>query len=262
MSDTNEQKLAEQALKDINETLESRVLERTQQVRDLASKLTMAEQEERRRVSQVLHDDLQQLLYGLQMRLRMIAGEAQGTGQWEQKKLLADTQAWVVKAIETTRQLTVDLSPPILKKEGLADALGWLKRQMQQLHALEMEVHTLQPPDTLDEDLRVLLFQVVRELLFNVKKHSHADHARVELDQTDGQIIIRVSDSGDGFDLAVMEAEQDDHPGFGLVSIRERLSLLGGRMEIDAVPGSGTSILLMMPVKREVEKPTSQASTQ
>ncbi|MDW5377900.1 chemotaxis protein CheB [Halomonas sp. HP20-15] len=259
MSDTNEQKLAERALKEVNETLESRVLERTQQVRDLASKLTMAEQEERRRVSQVLHDDLQQLLYGLQMRMRMAQEKLKASSNKELDELLAGTQSWVVQAIETTRQITVDLSPPILKKEGLADALGWLKRQMKQLHGLEVDVHTLRPPDTLDENMRVLLFQVVRELLFNVKKHSNVDHARVELEQTGEQLKIRVSDSGNGFDLTIMEAEQDEHPGFGLVSIRERLHLLGGHMEIDAAPGAGTSILVMVPVEREVEKETSRA---
>nr|WP_236255020.1 ATP-binding protein [Halomonas zincidurans] len=110
--------------------------------------------------------------------------------------------------------------------------------------------------------MRVLLFQVVRELLFNVKKHANVDQARVELDQTNAQVVIRVSDSGDGFDLAVMEAQQDEHPGFGLFSIRERLRLLGGHMEIDAAPGTGTSILVTVPLKREAEKETSQAASQ
>ncbi|WP_168380878.1 chemotaxis protein CheB [Modicisalibacter radicis] len=257
-TDINEQKLAEQALKEINETLEARVQERTQQVRDLASRLTMAEQEERRRVSQVLHDDLQQLLYGLQMRLRMAQDKLKASGDENVQELLAGTQSWVVQAIETTRQLTVDLSPPILKKEGLVEALGWLKRQMKQLHDLDVDVETHRPPEIPDEDMRVLLFQVVRELLFNVKKHADVDHARIGLDQTEEQIRIRVSDSGHGFDLAVMEVEQDEHPGFGLFSIRERLRLLGGYMEIDTAPGAGTSILVTMPTRHAAAETASQ----
>ncbi|WP_442907177.1 CheR family methyltransferase [Billgrantia diversa] len=244
-SDINEHKLAEQSLQEINETLEARVEERTLQVRQLASKLTMAEQEERRRVSQILHDNLQQLLYGLQMKTRMLEEKLEAAGHLELTEAVAGTHSWLQEAIETTRQLTVDLSPPILKNEGLADAIGWLKRQMQQLHSLEIELETLNPPVTSNENLRVLLFQVVRELLFNIKKHANVDRARVELDQADERILIRVSDSGQGFTSEVME---DRHgSGFGLVSVRERLRLLGGDMEINSAPGEGTTILIWVP---------------
>ncbi|TDX32796.1 two-component system CheB/CheR fusion protein [Modicisalibacter xianhensis] len=248
--DINEQKLAEQKLKNLNETLETRVNERTQEVRELASKLTMAEQEERRRVSQVLHDDLQQLLYGLQMKMRMLQEQIGAADPENSKETLASTLAWITEAIETTRQLTVDLSPPILKQEGLAEALEWLQRQMKQLHDLDVELQTRTPPYTPDEDLRVLLFQVVRELLFNAKKHAGVDQVRVELDHTDDHICIRVSDTGRGFDLAAMEAKQHEQPGFGLISIRERLRLLGGSMKIDSTPGDGTSILVKVPARK------------
>ncbi|SFH17432.1 CheR family methyltransferase [Modicisalibacter xianhensis] len=248
--DINEQKLAEQKLKNLNETLETRINERTQEVRDLASKLTMAEQEERRRVSQVLHDDLQQLLYGLQMKMRLVQEQLGASGPEKSKETLASTLAWIGEAIETTRQLTVDLSPPILKQEGLAEALEWLQRQMKQLHDLDVELQTRTPPYTPDEDLRVLLFQVVRELLFNAKKHAGVNRVRVELDHSEDYICIRVSDSGHGFDLAAMEAKQHEQPGFGLISIRERLGLLGGSMKIDSTPGDGTSILVKVPARK------------
>ncbi|MEC9481858.1 MAG: CheR family methyltransferase, partial [Halomonas sp.] len=251
VADINEQKLAEQALKDINETLETRVQQRTQEVRDLASKLTMAEQEERRRVSQILHDDLQQLLYGLQIKMRLVQEELGDACPEKSKETLASTLAWIGEAIETTRQLTVDLSPPILKQEGLAESLEWLQRQMKQLHDLDVDLHVRTPPYTPDEDLRVLLFQIVRELLFNARKHAGVNRADVELDHVQECICIRVSDSGHGFDLAAMEARQHEQPGFGLISVRERLRLLGGSMEIASAPGSGTSIVIKVPSREE-----------
>ncbi|WP_043531868.1 PAS domain-containing sensor histidine kinase [Litchfieldella xinjiangensis] len=247
--DINEQKLAERALKDMNETLEVRVEERTAQVRDLASRLTMAEQEERRRVSQILHDDLQQLLYGIQMKMRMLQ-EKLAAGDQTLTTMVVDTQSWLAEAIEMTRQLTVDLSPPILKTEGLAESLEWLQRQMYQLHALKVSLHTRRAPYMPNEDLRVLLFQTVRELLFNIKKHAGVDHAEIELDQNDTEILVRVIDHGRGFDQKIMQAEQDEAPGFGLISSRERLSLFGGAMEIHSVPGDGTSILIRVPSER------------
>jgi two-component system, chemotaxis family, CheB/CheR fusion protein len=133
----------------------------------------------------------------------------------------------------------------------LAEALEWLQRQMKQLHDLDVDLQTRTPPYTPDEDLRVLLFQVVRELLFNAKKHAGVDRVRVELDHPDEHICIRVSDSGHGFDRVAMEAKQHEQPGFDLISVRERLRLLGGSMEIDSAPGAGTSILVKVPTARK-----------
>ena len=249
--DITERKRFEEELAEANRTLEARVSERTEQVSELASKLTLAEQEERRRVSQVLHDDLQQLLYGMQIKLRLVQKRLSEAGQAELTELVADTRTWIRQAVETTRQLTVDLSPPILKTEGLAEALEWLQRQMQELHELTVELTVHHPPHTPDHDLRVLLFQIVRELLFNVKKHADVNRAHVELDQTREHILVRVSDLGCGFDQAMMESEHEADPGFGLVAARERLRFLGGALQIDATQGEGTSILIKVPARPE-----------
>ncbi|EWH02641.1 chemotaxis protein CheB [Halomonas sp. BC04] len=247
--DITERKRFEEQLAEANRTLEARVKERTQQVSELASKLTMAEQEERRRVSQVLHDDLQQLLYGIQIKLRLVEEKLSKMGQPQLTELVADTRSWILQAIEKTRQLTVDLSPPILKTEGLAEALEWLQSQMQELHGLKVEMTIHRAPYTPDHDLRVLVFQIVRELLFNVKKHADVNRAHIELDQTREHILVRVSDLGCGFDQAMMESEHEMDPGFGLVAARERLKFLGGALQIDATPGEGTSILIKVPAR-------------
>lgn len=249
--DITERKRFEEQLAEANRMLEARVKERTEQVSELASKLTMAEQEERRRVSQVLHDDLQQLLYGLQIKLHLIQKRLDETGHPELVELIAGTRSWIQQAIETTRQLTVDLSPPILKTEGLAEALEWLQRQMQELHELEVGMTVHRAPYIPDQDLRALVFQIVRELLFNVKKHASVNRAHVELDQTREHILVRVSDLGCGFDEAMMESDQEMDPGFGLVASRDRLRFLGGAMQIDATPGVGTSILIKVPARPE-----------
>ncbi|WP_181869966.1 chemotaxis protein CheB [Halomonas sp. DQ26W] len=249
--DITERKRFEEELADANRALEARVRERIKLDSELASKLTMAEQEERRRVSQVLHDDLQQLLYGLQIKQRLIQKTLSEAGHQQLTELVGGTLSWIRQAIETTRQLTVDLSPPTLKTEGLAEALEWLQRQMLELHELTVEMTVHHPPHTPDKDLRVLLFQIVRELLFNVKKHSDVSLAHIELDQTQVHILIRVSDLGSGFDLPTVEADHEAHPGFGLVTSRERLRLLGGSMQIETTPGAGTSILIKVPARPE-----------
>lgn len=258
-TDISDRKDAEAGLKHLNDTLEERVDTRTRQVRELASRLTMAEQEERRRISQVLHDDLQQLLYGLQMKLRMMRQSLESAGQTDLVEVADKSGSWIEKALATTRQLTVDISPPILKHEGLADALVWLQRQMEQLHGLHVTIDADQSFDIPGEDLRVLLFQIVRELLFNIKKHAGVDHAEVELEQVHDEIIIRVRDSGQGFDVAALEQHHGEQENFGLFSVRERLDLLGGRMELDSAPGRGTRVILHAPLRPRWSSESAEA---
>jgi signal transduction histidine kinase len=237
----------------MEEALEERVRERTHQLRaseaqlrQMASRLTMAEQEERRRLSQILHDDLQQFLYGIQLKLEFVRDGLQ-SNHWE--GLLAHAQEaalWLQEAITMTRRLTVELSPPLLQGEGLSDALQWLAPQMADIHGLQVEVEAAQG-FPLDADMRVLLFQIIRELLFNVVKHAGTDRASVTLREEAGQLVIQVSDEGRGFEVETLTAEPKE--GFGLLSIRERLGLFGGRLQLTSRPGEGTRATVYLPIK-------------
>ena len=259
--DITERKQAEEAQRRLNETLEERVAERTvalveseRRARLLASMLTMAEQEERRRISQVLHDDLQQQLYAIQLKLHAAQEELRVGDAPNALDNATEAEHWIQQSIETTRRLTVDLSPPILRSEGLADALRWLVTQMKEMHGLEVQLvasHAFRMPD---EDMRVLLFQIVREMLFNVVKHAGIDRARVELDTAGEEIVILISDEGAGFDVAQAMARVEKEHGFGLFNAAERLRLFGGDMEIESAPGRGTRFTIH--VATRVEEPS------
>jgi PAS domain S-box-containing protein len=212
-------------------------------VRELARRLTLAEQEERQRISQVLHDDLQQLLYAVEMQMSMVRPGPAGAASLEK------AHAWIKQAITRTRQLTVELSPPILENEGLADALEWLQSQMRELHGLEVTIEAAHSFCLPDRGLRVLLFQIVRELLFNVIKHAGTNRATVRLTEEQGQLVIHVIDAGQGFDPEEVRAREKQAGGFGLFRVRERLELLGGWMEVDSRPGGGTHVEVRVPVE-------------
>jgi PAS domain S-box-containing protein len=246
-----------QGLQEVNASLQAEIDERQRietalrasevQLRALASELTMAEQAERGRIAQILHDDLQQRLYSVRVLLQLLVETTEGNAQADQVAYAQQAYALLGDTIGLTRQLTIDLSPLVLKEEGLTDMFHWLTTQMARLHGLQVEVQAPHRFVIAHEDIRVLLFQIVRELLFNVVKHAQTHHAAIELmEDTNGQLVIQVSDQGQGFDVATAEAR---HTGsFGLFSVRKRLELFGGQMAIDSTPGQGTRITLSTPV--------------
>lgn len=248
---------AQSELRNLNDTLEERVVQRTKQVRELASTLTMAEQEERRRISQILHDDLQQLLYGMQMRMMSIMTDIAAGDHANLAPYAQEVYHWLGEAIQTTRELTVDLSPPVLKNEGLAEALHWLVTQMAAVNGLQVELHVEQPCPVPNEDMRVLLFQIVRELLFNVVKHAETNQATVTLGEEASNCVIKVSDAGRGF--AVAAAAATAAKGFGLFSVRERLKLFDGEMDIVSAPGQGTRVTISVPTAVTDPKRTARS---
>ncbi len=232
--------------------LEKKVQERTRALHELASALTMAEQAERHRISQVLHDDLQQRLYALQFILVSLESALEEEDSEAAFRELSEMKDSLQQSVELTRRLSIDLSPPILHDEGMTEALTWLAHQMQEQYGIKVEVQAgteggaQQGSFRIDDDgLRVLLFQAVRELLFNVVKHAGTSSAVVILEHVDDDIHIQVQDFGAGFDsTSVLGNHQRMH---GLSTIGRRLQMVGGRMEIESTPGQGTRTTIIAP---------------
>ena len=145
----------------------------------------------------------------------------------------------------------MDLSPPILQGEGLAEAVIWLAAQMKEQYGLDVDVHTNGVNPAFEEDVRVLVFQSVRELLFNVVKHSGTLKANLTFEQMDGTAASRVSDSGKGFESEEMMG--DRKTAHGLSRMRDRLFLLGCILKVKAEPNKGTYITIEAPVKDIME---------
>ncbi len=246
--DITERKEAEAALLGWSQTLEERVEERTHEVRDLAATLTLAEQEERRKISELLHDDLQQLLYGVQMKMELARKDGE-EGKLEAARSHVGASLGLVRdAITMTRRLTVDLSPPVLEGQGLAEALRWLGEEMREMHGLNVEVRCEQPVVVKARERRILLFGAARELLFNVAKHAATDRAVVELEERDGAVRITVSDDGLGFDPEILDAPPSQLIGLGLARLRDRLRLYGANAEFHSAAGAGTRVVVQVPV--------------
>jgi len=223
-----------------NERLEGQVAERTASLRRLAAEVSLAEERERRRIAEDLHDHLGQGLALIKLRLKALRGDAALGGHDLALDELVDLSD---QAIRYTRGLTMELSPPMLYELGLGPALEWLGEKIARKHGLRVRVRAsgrLALPD----DLKVMLWKSARELLHNVVKHAEATNVKIRLEATDRRVLLEVADDGRGFDSK--RARHDAGDGFGLFSIDERLFQLGGRMELDSAPDRGTRVRLIV----------------
>jgi PAS domain S-box-containing protein len=234
-------------LEDITEHKQAEAEIRTyqEQLRSLASELSLTEERERRRLATDLHDHIGQILALAQIKLgamrELVSSSSLATSMDEIRRL-------VEQSIQYTRSLTFELSPPILYDLGFEAAVEWLAELIQNQQGMRIEVQTERHPLPMDDEIRVLLFQAVRELLVNVVKHAKAQRAKVTIGREGNHIRIKVEDDGVGLGISP-GAPLSSARGFGLFSIRERLKYLGGHLEVDSEPGRGTQVTLTVPLK-------------
>ena len=219
-----------------------------QQIRSLASELTATEQAERHRLSQILHDDLQQRIFAIQMQLSFLKEAYEKNDLQTFAADFPQLEMWLAEAIKVTRQLSVDLSPPILHGEGLVEAIIWLAAQMEEQYGLKVNTRSNGQPIELDEKVRVLVFYALRELLFNIVKHAGILEATIRFEHADSHLRVTVQDQGVGFDgSVVMNGSKTAH---GLLNVQHRLHLLGCSMEIHSQSGRGAEAIIKVPYEK------------
>ncbi len=216
-------------------------------LRNLASQLSLAEERERRRLALHLHDQIGHTLALTKIRLGELEEEASIDNDGLLHHRLKEARNLIEQAIQDTQFLTFRISPPILYELGLDAALEWLTEQFSTQNDLKVRFETDHQSRAVSQELEILLFQAVNELLFNVVKHAQAEEVNVSLWNDGNFLKVGVDDDGRGFDFEQRNHRSQGKGGFGLFSIRERLKPFNGWLEVQSSPGEGAQVTVSVP---------------
>src|SRR5947207_3347875 len=239
-------------LANLNQTLEQRVAERTakaveqaKKLRLLSAQLSLAEEEERRRIAEMLHEDLQQLLVAARMQLAALC-KTQDAG--EREPIAREIADVLERSFKLTRSLSVELAPPVLYEHGLAAALEWLAAETGKNYNVKVTVEADSSANPEAADVRIFLFRAVRKLLLNSVKHDvgSAVHDTIQHCLPD-KLLVSDTVDGPGFDPTSVDGQRLTSQTFGLLMFRERVSSFGGEFLINSGPNRGTRITLSLP---------------
>lgn len=224
------------------------VEERARQLQSFAFELTRAEEGERQAIARDLHDDLGQLMTVVKLKVAKLQS---GVEPADADRIFAELSEMIGRGERGIRSLAAQLSPAVLYELGLIPALEWLAEEMKANYGLSVALTDDAADKPMGQAARAILFRVIRELLINVAKHSGVTAARVTTRRAGDALVVTVNDTGVGFDQNEVAARP--HRGLGLPSVRERLSFIGGSIEIASVPGDGTQVTLTAPLQTQAQ---------
>ena len=215
------------------------------QLRHLAHDMILAQEEERKQISRQLHDEISQILVGIKVQLAALS-QAASVNPRDLKRQVARTARLVGASIRVVHRFARNLRPALLDDLGLVPALRSFAKELTDRKGLRIQFNVTAEVEALDSDRRTMLFRVGQEALTNVVRHAHARHAIVRLVRIPGGICLEVSDDGKSFSAErMLSAERGGH--LGLVGMRERVKMVGGRFAIASASGKGTTVTVEIP---------------
>lgn len=242
--DISDRKQLEEALRESHASLERTVEQRTAALRELSSRLLHIQDEERRRISRELHDGLGQYLSRLKMGLDTLELDVT-KNKAEALTELIDTAE---KCLAETRTLSYLLHPPLLDEAGLSSAVNWFVNGFAERSGAKVNLDIPPSLQRLPGGLEISLFRILQESLTNIHRHSNSASADIKLEVRSNEVMLEVRDQGKGIPAGVLEQFKSGiGGGVGLRSMRERVSEVGGKFEIES-DANGTLIRAVVPV--------------
>jgi PAS domain S-box-containing protein len=217
------------------------------ELRALPQRILKAQEDERSRIAQELHDGINQLIASVKMRLRKVEGSLPDLKP-AAREILHRCDRLLVKALEENRRIAHNLRPTDLDNLGLTAACSSFCNDLQTRTNLQFELRLLEPTQRLSPVVELHLFRIVQEAINNIEKHAKAELVKLAM-RLDGEFVeLKITDDGQGFDQKTVHATKRSRHGLGLTNMRERALSVGGTYEIHSKPGKGTAIHVRVPM--------------
>lgn len=246
--DITERKKMETKLQSFNKELTQQVEDKTKElkesyesIRQLSNHLQNIREEERLHIAREIHDELGQLLTVLKMDVSWL-NKKLATSSGDIKEKLSDLLILIDKTVTTVRRISSELRPTLLDDLGLVAAIEWHLEEFEKRSGISKELHvpaSIKVPDS----LKIGIFRIFQESLTNVARHSGANKVTVNLERENGQIVLKISDNGKGFDK-----NQATRKTLGVLGMKERTLQMGGSYHITGIPGKGTTVEVTIPL--------------
>jgi two-component system sensor histidine kinase UhpB len=234
------------------------LMEKMRLERKYLSQIIEAQENERRRISRELHDEIGQALYAIKFNLEMIDKDLPQTTPLLRGRL-GEAKSLSSQTLTAMRQLALDLRPTMLDDLGLIPTLRWYVQNFSNRLNISSNFEAMGFEEKLPPQIETAFYRIVQEALNNIAKHAEADRVEISVVRRDSKILASIQDNGKGFDLDKVLHPESPERGFGIIGMQERVSLLGGQINIQSRPGSGTLIHIGVPyenVRDDNEKDT------
>jgi signal transduction histidine kinase len=212
----------------------------------LSARLTVVQEEERRRITRDLHDGVGQALSGLRLNLELLSKDVPLTSETAQERL-AMMKDIIDETMTEIRQLSHDLRPPVLDAVGLVAALRMYVDRFTARYGIAVKINAVERMKRSDQQLEATVYRVVQEALSNIVRHSGATKAQIDLIRKEHVLFLQITDNGKGFDPAELKQCVDGQNGIGIPGMRERIEGLQGTYVITSSKGKGTTIAVELP---------------
>jgi signal transduction histidine kinase len=231
-----------------NARLRSIITKHGQDLQQLSSRLIRVQEDERKRISYELHDEIGQILTAVSFNLAAIERECEANPSIEIFEKLEDTKSLVDRLTTQVRSLSLELRPTMLQDLGLIPTVRWYINAFTKRRGISVHLDTTDMEERFSEDVETTLYRIIQEALTNISRHAEANQVFLCIEKHDSIIRATIDDDGKGFQPDTIQSSANLGKGVGLVAIRERVMALNGKFEIESGPGEGTHLKVELPV--------------
>jgi signal transduction histidine kinase len=217
-------------------------------LRSLPQRIIKAQEAERSRIAQELHDGINQLIASVKMRLSRVE-ESLPDLKPAAREILARCDRLLVKVLDENRRIAHNLRPTELDNLGLAAACSNFCNEIQLRTNLKIQCRLISPLKRLPPAVELNLFRIVQEAINNIEKYARAKSVKLGIRIQEDSVVLKIQDDGQGFDAKALKVGKKIRHGLGLTNMRERALSLGGTYEIESLPGRGTTIIVRVPLR-------------